>query len=635
MISAAQTQPRRSRLFPDRNKPRPWWVPGRVEIKFREHVRPRLAERRTQDDAFLESQNGVDLSAFHRILLSHRASKVVPVFSLTHEEADEWQRCAREKGHATQHLGHFLTVHLDSGADVHTVARALRTLPEIESASPVPRLQPASLPNDPLLGNSDKVEFLPGPGPDPLQTQWYIFRCKADQAWTIATGKNVAIAVIDQGFNPNHEDLKPNVDVTYSPRSKQLAIDNDRLRPGDIRHGTAAAGMVAAASNNGVGVAGFAYNSRLWLVQAQPDIVKKNGKDEPELQTQTAADAISWVTGKSQPGISRRVLAIPLVSPSINPQSAADATMDIADSVRAAIDLAIANGIVVCLPAGNDPTSIGRDVAMDSLGTPFTHSDAIIVAATKYVESGDNPRLPQSNWGPGVTVSAPGDPKCDVACSSESSGYFTFFALTSSACPKVAGTAALMLEVNPQLTHAEVKAILNGSGTYQDPDDFSKPVGPFLNALAAVQQASSPPGPHLVANRFLNFGAIKRGTTSPTQVLQVFNIGNSPAHLTSLTLKDGSAEFTILPSSPFPITLANDHKPATFQASFSPVSTSDSTATFLLSSDDPSSPMEIKCTGTAPWNLDSYLRLFAWVLGGLGIVALIVLLLILTHVIRL
>src|SRR5262245_8634899 len=94
-----------------------------------------------------------------------------------------------------------------------------------------------------------------------------------------------------------------------------------------------------------------------------------------------------------------------------------------------------------------------------------------------------------SNYGSREVVSAPGDSTHDLTCAQSSdTAYPNGFGGTSGATPKVASVVALMLSVNPSLTHEDVPAILVGTGSplVQDP---GKPIGVFLNAEAAVAEA--------------------------------------------------------------------------------------------------------------------------------------------------
>ena len=504
--------------------------------------------------------------------------------------------------------------------------RKSRLFPEMHRVSQIAQ---GTLPNDPFLGSSD-TPVVVGATPDKaaLYSQWYIFRCKADQAWNTVTGKGVTVAVIDGGFDARHQDLQPNVNWTYDAVTKKTDLGSHSFQ--EMKHGTAAAGLAAAAGNDETGVAGFAYESNLWLVQV-------NSANLTDM-----AKAIDEVVAKrSSAGNPPVVLSI---SMQLSAPGVASATLDstpIPDTdpdgkLRKAIDNAIAAGVVVCIIAGNDDAkNQGRDVGTDLGDEAFSPSEAIVVSATSYDPVTKNSlRLPSSNWGPGVTLCAPGDFLKDTVCAPQPANYSFFFGATSSAAPKVAGVAALILETNPTLTPGHVKAILNGSGAFLDTQEPAKPIGPFLDALTAVQQASVPStGSHLVANRFLNFGNVNSGSKSPVQLLKVFNIGKAAATLNSISLASGHNEFNFVGPSPFPITLTPNGPPAIFQVTFQPTTTDDKLGTYDLLSNDSASPMQVVCTGTGQWNISDFLRKFGWALAIIGVAGLIVLILILAHVI--
>ena len=77
----------------------------------------------------------------------------------------------------------------------------------------------------------------------------------------------------------------------------------------------------------------------------------------------------------------------------------------------------------------------------------------------------------------------------DLTCGQAAdNAYRNGFGGTSGATPKVAGTVALMLSVNPQLSHDDIRDILAGTGSPVT-EDPGKPIGVFLNAEAAVAEA--------------------------------------------------------------------------------------------------------------------------------------------------
>ena len=153
-------------------------------------------------------------------------------------------------------------------------------------------------------------------------------------------------------------------------------------------------------------------------------------------------------------------------------------------SVNAAIQTAIAVASSSAWPPG---TAIGTR-AWKTPGNPIPDTGSILVGATEY-HGTENRRASFSNFNARVTVCAPGDGSHDLTINSTSdSAYRNGFGGTSGATPKVAGTAALMLERNLSLTHAEVRNLLRSTGTLAVTEP-GKPVGTFLNAEAAVAAA--------------------------------------------------------------------------------------------------------------------------------------------------
>ncbi|MEY2417484.1 MAG: serine protease [Actinomycetota bacterium] len=87
----------------------------------------------------------------------------------------------------------------------------------------------------------------------------------APTAWQKSTGKNVKAAVVDTGVDVDHPDLKPNLDLADS-HDFACNDDNPDDEPADGGgHGTHVSGTIAAVANNGIGVAGIAYDAKLMV----------------------------------------------------------------------------------------------------------------------------------------------------------------------------------------------------------------------------------------------------------------------------------------------------------------------------------------------------------------------------------
>jgi subtilisin family serine protease len=102
---------------------------------------------------------------------------------------------------------------------------------------------------------------------DPLFTnQWGLTQIKAPAAWARGvTGRGVTIAVLDSGVDLNHPDLRRKL-----VRGVDL-VDGDRTCPkgpqDEHGHGTHVAGIAAAVTNNGIGVAGAAPDANIMPVR--------------------------------------------------------------------------------------------------------------------------------------------------------------------------------------------------------------------------------------------------------------------------------------------------------------------------------------------------------------------------------
>lgn len=92
------------------------------------------------------------------------------------------------------------------------------------------------------------------------EVQWGVQRVNAPAAWPTNQGKDIKVAIIDTGIDPNHPELAANIAGGYN------AIDNDQPWADDHFHGTHVAGIVAALLN-GRGVVGIAPQAKLYAVK--------------------------------------------------------------------------------------------------------------------------------------------------------------------------------------------------------------------------------------------------------------------------------------------------------------------------------------------------------------------------------
>lgn len=301
---------------------------------------------------------------------------------------------------------------------------------------------------------------------------------RAEEAWELSRGAGVRVAVIDNGFNPSHEDLAAAI-VADSGFFEDAGADPPVFVQGtagmpNSDHGTFCAGMVGARHDNGVGGCGAAPECVLLLIACLGD----------QVGTQTTlARAVAYAADPSTEvaGASATSGADILVS-SLGPNGA---VWQLTQTLELALEFAAVNGrggrgLAIFWAASN-----GRnvDVLKDQV---VSHRDVIAV-----VRSDRNDREDNAARGPEVELIAPG---VDVFSTKGDGGYGTSTG-TSFAAPCAAGCAALALSVDTALTRDELRRIMRESadkigGVGYDADGHNDDYGfGRVNAHEAVLQA--------------------------------------------------------------------------------------------------------------------------------------------------
>jgi serine protease len=332
---------------------------------------------------------------------------------------------------------------------------------------------------------------------DPSYTQqWDLFEASgginAPAAWAKSTGAGINVAVIDTGYRP-HADLSgqilPGYDFisTTSIANDGGGRDTDASDPGDWTpagscgsgipaadqhsswHGTHVSGTIAAKTNNGLGIAGIAYNAK--IVPAR--VLGRCGG-----YTSDIADAMIWASGGTVTGVPANANKARVLNLSLGGSGACDTT------TQNAINSARSRGAVVVVAAGNSNTN-----AINS--NPANCAGVITVAATNRAGG----KASYSNYGTNVTVAAPGGDNGAGILSTLNSGTTTpasdnyaYYMGTSMATPHVAGVVALMLAANPALTPDDVAAKLKSTAR-AFPAACSGCGAGIVNASAAVDAA--------------------------------------------------------------------------------------------------------------------------------------------------
>ena len=256
-------------------------------------------------------------------------------------------------------------------------------------------------------------------------SQWGFAAAAVTAGWAIYPGAYGAtggapLAVVDTGVAASHPDLAGQVRTDLGARCLSLNPCYGDPASDDEGHGTHVAGIAAAATNNGVGVAGVAFSSPVIPVK----VLDSSGIGYDS----DVANGIIWA---AQHGA--RVINLSL---------GGDYSQTDCDAVDTAEHT---YGALVVAAAGNDATSTAQSPA----GCP----GAVGVAATTSSDTA----APFSNVGaPDVFVAAPGT---NILSTYPSPPYVSLYG-TSMASPFVAGLAALRFGQYPASTPAEVRTVL-------------------------------------------------------------------------------------------------------------------------------------------------------------------------------
>lgn len=325
------------------------------------------------------------------------------------------------------------------------------------------------------------AQTLDTPNDTEYPNMWSLSKIQMPQAWSVTHGShNVIVAVVDTGIDYNHPDLPADIikGHDYSQEDEDPMDDNN--------HGTHVAGTIGALTNNGTGVSGINWQIQLMAVKV---LAGANG-------------GTNALTNVSQ-GI---IYAVDHGAKVLNLSVGATLPCSYTQYMQDAVNYALAHGVTLVVAAGNNN--------IDTAGfTPASCAGVINVAAT----GPDDERANYSDFGSLITIAAPGgnvatishfplttaNPECISSptrhlCLIESTipnNQYALYQGTSMASPHVAGVAALLLAVNPNLIPDQIKNILVSTG---DPISTDKPIsGRRLNAyralLGAVPSATSIP----------------------------------------------------------------------------------------------------------------------------------------------
>jgi hypothetical protein len=284
------------------------------------------------------------------------------------------------------------------------------SLPWLQKDLPVPRtpFYAADLPNDPELLNE-----LRSYAPQLLNLL---------AAWKFVSHQTpVIIAVLDSGIALDHPEFAGRILPGYD------FVNNDADPTDDHGHGTHVSGIIAAATDNGEGVAGVCGFCQLMPVKVLN-----------ESREGSAAGIAAGIYYAVDHGA--QIIALSL-GRSIGSQTVLDA-----------VNYAHEHDVLLVAAAGND----GVDIPF----YPAAYPDVLAVNATDRFDQ----KLKRSNFGSYIAVAAPGDNIYSTYHKENGEhGRYAYMSGTSMAAPFVAGVAGLLLAQNPERSAADLRQLITST----------------------------------------------------------------------------------------------------------------------------------------------------------------------------
>lgn len=261
----------------------------------------------------------------------------------------------------------------------------------------------------------------------------------SDLAWDITQGDpNLIVAILDSGLKMNHPEFTGRLVPGYD------FANNDTDPTDDHGHGTNVAGVALAKGNNSIGYAGVNWNSKVMICKVLDN---------------TNAGFYSWWADGIYFAVDNGAKVINLSAGGFDPSIL----------LENAVNYAYANNVSVVVSTGNQNSAIQY---------PAKYTNAIAVGSTSANDTRSVPffwdSTSGSNFGPEIDFVAPGNYIYGLSYNSNTN-YNTYWGGTSQGAPHLAGVISLLLSVNPNLTVAQIRLILEQSSEDLVGDSFDTP----------------------------------------------------------------------------------------------------------------------------------------------------------------
>jgi subtilisin family serine protease len=313
-------------------------------------------------------------------------------------------------------------------------ASTLRGVPGVRYVEALGSRRQSYVPNDPLLPQ-----------------QWYAAQNRSFDAWSEPPPlAAVRVAVIDSGVDGTHPELRGRIVAAKSFVKGSATVDTQG-------HGTFVAGLIAARTNDGIGIAGLAPPAQLVIAK----VVGAQGS----IPVEAEAKAVRWAVAKGA-----RVINMSLSGP----RDPTNPSRDTYSKLEAdAVAYAVSKGVLVVAAVGNSDQSPAQPWPYASWPAALPHVLGVSALSRRGGVPAFSNRDPQFN-----DIAAPGEdilstlplrltamnPQCpEQGYSTCGPDEYRSAEGTSFATPQVTAAAAMLIATSPGLAPDQVLALLEQS----------------------------------------------------------------------------------------------------------------------------------------------------------------------------
>ncbi|MFZ2163683.1 MAG: cadherin domain-containing protein [Sideroxyarcus sp.] len=379
-------------------------------------------------------------------------------------------------------------------AQLRALVEQLNAQYEVKGASVNAIGEAAAAPNDPEYVNQHGLQLV-----------------RAQDVWDAgATGNGVIVTVLDTGIDRTHPDFGTAGNCQLAENDCGSANTDAAIGTTPAGHGTQVAGVIAAKSNNSLGVAGIAHGSKIHSIHLNNFTIIG--------QTQGFIDAAAYGTAS-------------VINASFNVVD----VFSTMDSLCAAIESAVMSGgepiaIVVNAAGNQNINGASYPGRCNDLNAGLIHKELLITvsnsASINHPNCGSvnvdqrcapgipaDPALLGSNFGSWVDIAAPGS----VIRTTSIGNTYTSPTGTSFSTPMVSGAVAILKSCGMPLNQIESTLLSSTNVTVPYPGGAT----PRLDVYRALQQVNHSPTAVILSNSSLNdgtntTGGVEVGTLTPT-----------------------------------------------------------------------------------------------------------------------